>query len=218
MLKFYYNPVSSNARRVWVTLLEKQIAFEPILVNLDGDQFGDEFTAINPLQCIPVIIDNGLRVVESLAILDYLEVKYPAPSLSPDRTEDIATMRMVEMVAVNELQPATILFIRELVGLTVDADKIANARQKVVAVMQFYEDLLAGATYFASNKITLADIVAGTLVSSLSYFGFSLDTYPNLNTWSQHLESRASWQQTAPKPEAIATAIPNIRTILERRS
>jgi glutathione S-transferase len=92
--------------------------------------------------------------------------------------------------------------------------KSHSSRQKVVAVMQFYEDLLAGTTSNAGNKITLADIVAGTLVSSLSYFGFSLDTYPNLITWSQHLESRASRQQTAPKPEAIATPMPNIRAIL----
>ena len=83
MLKFYYHPTSVNARRVWVALLEKQIPFEPILINLDGDQFSEDFTAINPLQRIPVIVDNKLRVVESLAILDYLEAKYPTPSLMP---------------------------------------------------------------------------------------------------------------------------------------
>ena len=55
MLKFYYNPVSVNARRVWITLLEKQIPFEPILIRLDDDQFSDEFTAINPLQRVPAI-------------------------------------------------------------------------------------------------------------------------------------------------------------------
>jgi glutathione S-transferase len=42
MLKFYYNPISINARRVWVALLEKQIPFEPILVNLDDDRFHDD--------------------------------------------------------------------------------------------------------------------------------------------------------------------------------
>jgi glutathione S-transferase len=73
MLKFYYNPVSVNARRVWVALLEKQIPFVPILVNLDGDQLERDFTAVNPLQRVPVIEDDGFRVIESLAILDYLE-------------------------------------------------------------------------------------------------------------------------------------------------
>ncbi|WP_228016362.1 glutathione S-transferase family protein [Leptolyngbya ectocarpi] len=52
MLKFYYNPVSVNARCVWVALLEKQISFESILVNLDGDQLNNNFTAINPLLAV----------------------------------------------------------------------------------------------------------------------------------------------------------------------
>lgn len=66
MLQFYYNPISVNARRVWVALLEKQIPFEPILINLDGDHLGAEFTALNPLQRVPVIVDAGFRVLESL--------------------------------------------------------------------------------------------------------------------------------------------------------
>lgn len=82
MLRFYYNPISVNVRRVWVALIEKKLDFEPVLINLGGEQFEPEFTAINPLQRIPVIEDNGLRVIESLAILDYLEAKYPQPSLT----------------------------------------------------------------------------------------------------------------------------------------
>jgi glutathione S-transferase len=82
MLKFYYAPISANSRRVWITLLEKQIPFEPIIVDLDGEQFQAEFTAINPLQRVPAIVDNQLRIIESLAILDYLDVRYFIRSLS----------------------------------------------------------------------------------------------------------------------------------------
>ena len=52
MLKLYYTPISMNSRRVWVALLEKQIAFEPIALNLDGDQFKPDFLAINPFHRI----------------------------------------------------------------------------------------------------------------------------------------------------------------------
>ncbi len=62
MLQFYYAPLSVNARRIWIALLEKHIPFEPILLNLDGDQFSAEFTAINPLQRVPVVVDDGLRI------------------------------------------------------------------------------------------------------------------------------------------------------------
>jgi glutathione S-transferase len=218
MLKFYYNPVSGNVRRVWVTLLEKQIPFEPILVNLDGDQFDNDFTDVNPLQRVPVILDNGFRVIESLAILDYLEAKYPTPSLMPSNPEDLATVRMVEMVAINELQLAMLLLTRPIVGLDVDNQKLDAAKGRVISVMQFYENLLGSHSYFVGEELTLADIVAGTLVSSLTLFGFSLDTYPRLKAWSERLAMRESWQQTTPQPQVVEAALPNIRKILERRS
>lgn len=218
MLKFYYNPVSVNARRVWVALLEKQIPFEPILVNLDGDQFDSDFTAVNPLQRVPVVVENGFRVIESLAILDYLEAKYCDRPLLPTQPEEIATVRMVEMVALNELQPATLPLTRPLVGLEVDNRKLESAKARVVAVLQFYENLLGHHSYFVAEQLTLADIVAGTLVPSLPMLGFPLDIYPRLKGWSERLAMRESWQQTTPQPEVIEAALPNIRKILERRS
>lgn len=48
-------------------------------------------------------MDDGFNVVESLAILDYLETKYPMPTLLPADAKARATVRMVEMVTVNEL-------------------------------------------------------------------------------------------------------------------
>ncbi|NJR52663.1 MAG: glutathione S-transferase family protein [Leptolyngbyaceae cyanobacterium CSU_1_3] len=218
MLKFYYNPVSVNARRVWVALLEKQIPFEPILVHLDGDQFDTDFTAVNPLQRVPVIIDHEFRVIESLAILDYLEAKYFTRSLMPSKPEDIAQVRMVEMLAVVELQPATVLLTRPLVGLDVDHQKLETAKERIASVVLFYESLLGNHSYFVGEDITLADIVAGTLVPSLPLFGFSLDLYPRLKAWSERLAMRESWQQTMPQPEVVESALPRIRKILERRS
>jgi glutathione S-transferase len=217
MLKFYYNRISANARRVWVALLEKKIPFEPILVNLDGDQFQPEFTAINPLQRVPVVIDNGFRVVESLAILDYLEAKYPSPSLMPKDIQAYATVRMVEMVALNELQPATIPLTKPLVGLEVEPQKLEAAKQRIITVLQFYESLLGNSPYFAGEQLTLAEVVAGTLIPALPMFGISFDAYPKLITWLERLQARSSWQQTTVKPKEIEAALPNVRKILEKR-
>ncbi|MEM9766836.1 MAG: glutathione S-transferase family protein [Cyanobacteria bacterium P01_D01_bin.71] len=213
MLQFYYNPVSVNSRRVWVALLEKQISFEPVVINLDGDQFADEFATVNPLQRVPVIIDNGLTVVESLAILDYLESRYPSPALMPSEPAAIAQVRMVETITVVELQPETFPLTRSLVGLTVNPDKLEAAQQRINQILQFFEALLGTTTYFVGETLTLADIVAGTLIPSLP-----LINYPRLRTWAERLTRRESWQQTAYTETDIAAALPNIKAILERRS
>ena len=217
MLKFYYHPISTNARRVWIALLEKQIAFEPVLINLDGDQLQPEFTAINSLQRIPVIIDDGFKVVESLAILDYLEAKYPNPKLIPDHPEALAVMRMVQLVAVNEIQTATMILTKELIGLDTAAEKIAIARKQITNALEFYEQLLDQHPYFTGEEITLAEVVAGTIVPSLPMFRLALAPYPRLNAWAKRLAARTSWQQTTPAPEVIQAALPNVRKILERR-
>ncbi|MEO0535926.1 MAG: glutathione S-transferase family protein [Cyanobacteria bacterium P01_A01_bin.123] len=213
MLKFYYNPISVNARRVWVALLEKQIPFELILVNLDGDQFHDSFTAINPLQRIPVVVDNGFRIVESLAILDYLEANHPTPSLIPSNPEAIALVRMIETITVVDLQPLTIYLSRQLVGLDINPQKLEAAQQRVTIILQFFEKLLGEKTYFIGEEFTLADIVAGTLLPSLP-----LENYPHLSAWAERLKQRESWQKTEASPATIQAAVPYIREILERRS
>lgn len=217
MLKLYGNRISVNVRRVWVALLEKQIPFELITLQLDGDQLEPEFTQINPLQRVPVLADEDFQVVESLAILDYLEAKYPLPSLLPADPKEIATVRMVEFVAVNELQPATLPLTKQLLGLETSATQLATARQRIPAILKLYEQLLGSHAYFAEERFTLAEVVAGTLLPSLPMLGFALESYPQLNIWLQHLTERESWQKTTPSAIEIQLAIPTIKKILERR-
>ncbi len=217
MLKFYYAPISTNARRVWIALLEKQIPFESVILQLNGDHFQPEFTEINPLQRVPVIDDDGFRVVESLAILDYLEAKYPSPSLLPTEARAIATVRMVQMTTINELQPATMPLLKSLVQLEVPPDKLTAAKERVAIVLQFYENLLGEQPYFAGPDLSLAEVTAGPVLASLPFFGFDLATYPKLNALMDRLAQRTSWQQTNPSPIAIQKAMTHIRKILETR-
>jgi glutathione S-transferase len=217
MLTFYYNPISSNACRVWIALLEKQIPFEPILVNLDGDQFDPDFTAVNPLQLVPVIVDDGFRVIESLAILDYLDAKYPTPSFMPSEPDAIAIVRMVEMLVVNELQPVMLLLTRHFLGLgVVEPRQIEVAQGRITAVMQFLEELIDG-PYFVGNRFTQADIVGGIAIVSLGQLGCSMEDYPGLKAWSEGLARRHSWRQVTPSPEAVQAALPNVQKILRER-
>jgi glutathione S-transferase len=217
MLKFYYTPISANARRVWITLLEKQIPFEPIIVDLDGEQFESEFTAINPLQRVPAIVDNELRIIESLAILDYLEAKYPVPELMPKELDKLAIARTISMVSVTELQPAAIVLTKQLLGVTVEPSSVDRAQQRTISILQFFEDTINNRPYFTGNTFTSADIVAGTLVPSAAMFGISLEPYPSLNAWIDRLSARESFRQTEPTPAQLQAALPTIKKIVETR-
>ncbi|NET56293.1 MAG: glutathione S-transferase family protein [Symploca sp. SIO2E6] len=215
-MKFYYHPISGNARRVWIALLEKQIPFEPILLQLDGDQLQPEFLAINPFHHVPAIVDDGFEVVESLAILDYLEAKYPTPSLMPQEVKAIATVRMVELVTINELVPATVPLMQQMVQLSVAPEKIEAAQQRIAKVLSFFESKLSNTPYFVGENLTLADIVAGSSSFFLSFMGIPVDSYPKVKTWLEQLMQRESFVTTAPTPEQIEAAKPLAKKQLEK--
>ncbi len=203
MLKLYHSPTSPNSRRVWITLLEKELPFELVSLNLNGDQFQPEFLELNPFHHVPVLVDDGKSVVESLAILDYLEAKYPTPALMPTDAKAIAIVRMVEMVTVNELMPAIAPLLPIFLDLPVgEPEKIEHAKQKTSIVLKFLESLLDERPYFGGEHLTLAEVFAGTVITQLHSLSISLGNYPKLSAWSERLMERAAWQKTQPSPEA----------------
>lgn len=218
MLKFYYSRLSINARRVWVTLLEKNLQFEPVLLKLNGDQFQPDFLQLNPFHHIPVLIDRDVKIFESLAILDYLEAKYSDPSFMPTNAEDIAKVRMIELVTVNELPPASIVLMKQMLDLTVEEQKIKQAQQSMATVLQYFEDSLTeDQFYLIKEQLTYADIVAGTAVAAIPNLGISLKTYPKVTKWIENLNQRSSWQQTAPSSAEIEQSKAVMKAILQSR-
>jgi glutathione S-transferase len=216
-LQFYYHPISTNARRVWIALLEKQVPFEPIQLNLDGDQFRQEFEAISPFNHVPALADGELNVIESLAILDYLEARYPTPPLMPVEPKAVAQVRMVEMVTVNELVPAMNPLIRQAMGFAPQAAQPADrAAPKVKQTLDFLTSLLGDRAYFGGDQLSLGDIVAGTAVPWLPELGIPLDEYPQLQQWRDRLMARESWQTTQPTPEAIETFKSQMQVLMNR--
>lgn len=65
-----------------------RLPIELVPLKLDGDQFQSKFLTVNPFNHVPVLVDDGLRLIESLAILDYLEAQYPSPTLLPTDVRD----------------------------------------------------------------------------------------------------------------------------------
>ncbi|HEY4221133.1 MAG TPA: glutathione S-transferase N-terminal domain-containing protein, partial [Myxococcota bacterium] len=119
---------SSATWRVRIALAHKGIAYQYIPVNLRkgiGEQNGPEFAHLNPMRQVPVleiddlegVRDDGfvddsvrkhgatLRLTQSLAILEYLEERFPAhPLLPPDRNRR-ARARMIAEVVNSGTQP-----------------------------------------------------------------------------------------------------------------
>ena len=200
MLKLYHHPLSPLSRRVWITLLEKNIPFESIIINLDGEQFKSDFLKLNPFHQVPVIVDNGLRIIESLAIIDYLEYKYPAPSLMPKNAEQLAKVRMVQMLSEHKLIP-------QLLPIIVEPEKsrkLIKSQRQLHRVLTIFSELLDDYNYFGGDNFSIGDIVGGNGVILINKLGIGLDKYPNLLRWRDRLMAREIWQKTQPNEAGIA--------------
>ena len=195
MLKLYYARPSVYARPVWLALLEKQLPFELMTIDLSGQQFEPDFLAVNPFGHIPVLVDGDFRVIESLAILDYLEARYRDRPLLPVEPRALATVRMVQLVALNELLPPVFKLLMQDNRSGETSAEIAYAQLRAKTTLGFLEELLADSQYFAGDQLTLAEIVAGTIVHKLPDLGVSLAGYPGLSRWSEQLLARPTWQQ-----------------------
>lgn len=197
MLKFYYHPLSPIARRVWIALLEKEIPFEPILVDLRGKQFEEDFLTLSPFHHVPVLVHQDLRLIESIAILDYLELQFPQVPLTPRTPQApaaIAQMRMVQMVTTNELLPKLVAVV-----MASEAQPLSQEiASHLESCLRFLEQALGERDYFGGDRLNLADIVAGATVPLFSRLGLSLQAYESLQQWQSRITARSPWQLTKP--------------------
>lgn len=218
MLKLYHTPLSLNSRRVWVALLEKGLDFDLEEVDLAGDQFKPEFLAMNPFHHIPVLVDNGYTVIESFAILDYLEAQYPTPALMPQDPSAIATVRMVQMVTLNELLPAVNPLTRKMMGFgEPDAEALQTALKQGTVCLNFFTQKLGDQLFFGGEQLTLADVVLGTIAPWFDELGLSLAEFSTLAAWRDRLMDRPAWQKTQPTQATIDAFKDRMQALMAQR-
>ena len=101
MLKLYIGNknYSSWSMRPWVLLKQFDIPFEEVKVRFDSFQAGSEFRntidAVSPVGKVPVLVDDGFVVWDTLAIAEYVAEKFPEKNLWPQESKARARARSV---------------------------------------------------------------------------------------------------------------------------
>ncbi len=104
--KLYHYWRSSSSWRVRWALTYKGLTFDAIAVNLlDGSSESEEHLKRNPLGYVPVLQSQNKYLIESVAIIEWLEELYPAPALFPKDPFDRAKMRALVEIINSGTQP-----------------------------------------------------------------------------------------------------------------
>jgi maleylacetoacetate isomerase len=130
-LKLYTYWRSSSSYRVRIALNLKGIEYENLPVHLlrdGGEQNSAEYRKTNPQGLVPVLVDGDTVLRQSLAIIEYLDEKYPEPALLPKPAAERARVRGLAHLIADEMQPLNNLgvlrYLKNDAGL--DRQGIAN--------------------------------------------------------------------------------------------
>ncbi|MBX9608707.1 MAG: glutathione S-transferase family protein [Gammaproteobacteria bacterium] len=106
-LVLYTHPMSPCAQKVRIVLAEKSLAFEARHVDLPGkENLSPDYLALNPLGVVPTLVDHDVPIIESSIICEYLEDRFPTPSLRPMAPQARAEMRLWMKHVDNKLHPS----------------------------------------------------------------------------------------------------------------
>jgi maleylacetoacetate isomerase len=175
--------------RVRTALAWKGIDTEQVSINLlQGKQHGEEYRAINPQGAVPtLIVDGGLPLFQSMAILEYLEETHPEPPLLPKDPRGRARVRGLAQIVVSDGHPLIVPRIRGYLDKQMSQDEAA--RNKWLAHWTL-EALRAVEAHLASERETgrfchgdaptLADVCLASQIFGARFFNVDTKDVPEV--------------------------------------
>jgi len=204
-MKLYFHPLSGNSRRVLLTAVHLGTQLERIVVDLPkGEQRAEPHLARNPNGRVPVLDDGGFLLWESRAIMQYLADKTPGQDLYPTGLAARADVNRWMFWCAAHMAPAnTVLvfenFVKAVSGRgPADPVEVARGEALVAQTAQVLDAHLAGKTWVAQGRLTLADY---SLAASFALAGpakLPISGFPNLLAWLGRVQELDAWTRTAP--------------------
>ncbi|MBF6071705.1 glutathione S-transferase family protein [Nocardia farcinica] len=208
MIDLYYD-LTPNGRKVHLALEELGLAYTVQWIDVKkGQQFTPYFSAINPNNKIPAIVDHDgpdghrIRLFESGAILMYLAEKTGRllPADASERWE--ATCWVFWQVANQGPGAGNAAHFVQYAPAAGIIDEYATARYvtEVERCCGVLDRRLAGREFLVGDELTVADIACFPWTRVLRGQNVDIARYPNLAAWSNRIAGRPSAKAKVPPP------------------
>jgi maleylpyruvate isomerase len=202
---------SSAAYRVRIALNLKGVDYEVVPVNLPGGEHrGREFLAVNPQATVPTLDDDGIVLWQSLAIIEYLDSRYPEPRLIPPEPVARARVQGLAQLIACEIHPLNNLRVLKYLRGELKLDETAVSKwysHWIAEAFRPLEQLVgrwSGGRYCFGDTLTVADVCLVPQVFNARRFNCDLAPYPTLVRIAAGLESEPAFARAAPQVQPDA--------------
>ena len=215
MVIVYDHPLSPYGQKVKIALLEKGIDFQAVMPDAigSGSTVG-EFSDASPRGEVPALVDGDVTVFDSTIILEYIEDRWPDPSLLPTDPAQRARMRMLEDVMDTHFEAinwglSEITNFRRATGELAQT-MMAKAADQTHRWFAWLEQELGDAPWFNGEHFGWGDLSVVPYVNGSVGFDLAPEKSSRLGQWLERANQRDSVQQCNQAAAAVAFDSPAV--------
>lgn len=211
-MKLYNFFRSGTSHRLRIALNLKGIEYEYVPVDLRTEEhLGAAFKAINPQQLVPALVTGDVTLIQSPAIIEWLEERYPSPPLLPASPEERAGVRTMAAIIGCDIHPINNRRILEYLRKSLECEESAVQAwcgHWISAGFEALEAMLAAdrtrGDFCFGNTPSLADVYLIPQVESARRFNVDLSPYPKILAVSEVCSELPAFRRAAPalQPDA----------------
>jgi maleylacetoacetate isomerase len=213
-MKLYTFFRSSASYRVRIALNLKGLKYEQAPIHLrrgGGEQLSAAYKAINPQALVPALEDGGKILTQSLAIIEYLEERYPQPPLLPRDPADKAVVRSMALLIACEIHPIQNLRVLQYVKREYNqSDEQVNrwAQHWINLGLAALEQMIVApprrGEFCYGDTPTLADICLVPQLGNARRYGCDLSPYPAVIEIEKNCMALPAFADAAPEKQPDA--------------
>jgi maleylacetoacetate isomerase len=209
-VKLYTYFRSSAAFRVRIALNLKGLAYEPLYVPLPkGAHRQPEYAGVNPQALVPTFVDeDGFRLGQSLAIIEYLDETHPQPPLLPREPKARARVRSLAQLVACEIHPLnnlrTLQHLKRSLGQSEDGINAWYRHWIADGLARLERDLGEAGRFCHGDAPTMADCCLVPQIFNAKRYECDLAAYPAVMRIFEHCMKLDAFERAQPSRQGDA--------------